>query len=293
MGESHGGARGRDKDRDALRKAAKGVKRDAVLPKKAKYSKAGREQMKEATLKGESWKGKLAMRRMAKQGGQAEGTSSNAQPLGEKPQQPKTGFNVGPRLAKGSYTGKFEKIKAGLIHNAKIKKQYAKMLKREGLVGGSGDAKMDTEEGNTDGDMEAEDLPSIPSKRKGKGRARNPDDMEQDGPSPTKPVLRKRKSSELERDEEHSPDDMDSDDADGPAPGPDLPSTSHIHPSRRDADPEPRHKRPRISEAEIDEKREKRKKDRLAWGKKTRKGQPNLGSRMDVLLGKIERTAQR
>lgn len=140
---------------------------------------------------------------------------------------------------------------------------------------------MDTEgeDNDTEQGMEAEELPSVPSKRKGKGRARNTDDMEQDGPSPTKPVLRKRKSSELDRDVERSPDDMDSDDADGPAPGPDIPSTSHIHPSRRDtSDAEPRHKRPRISEEEIDEKREKRKRDRLAWGKKTRKGQPNLVS---------------
>lgn len=169
-----------------------------------------------------------------------------------------------------------EKIKAGLIHNAKIKQQYAKVLKREGL--GGAESKMDLEEDSADEidqPMETEDLASTSSRRKGKGRMRNPDDMEQDGPSPTKPVLRKRKSSELERD----PDDMLSDDEAGPAPGPDMPSSStYVHPTRRDADPEPQHKRQRISEEELDEKREKRQRERKAWGKKTRKGQPNLVS---------------
>jgi hypothetical protein len=206
-----------------------------------------------------------------------------------------------------------EKIKAGLIHNAKIKQQYAKMLKREGL--GGGDANMDAEDDRAeaaDQPMEGQDTFLVPSKRKGKGRMRNPDDMEQDGPSPTKPVLRKRKSSELERDTERDPDAMQSDDDDeGPAPGPDVSSSStYVHPTRRDVASEPVRKRQRISEEELDEKREKRKRDRLAWGKKTRKGQPNLvrrvndlslcmraelmqrviqGSRMNVLLGKIER----
>lgn len=160
--------------------------------------------------------------------------------------------------------------------------------------------------------MEGQDTFLVPSKRKGKGRMRNPDDMEQDGASPTKPVLRKRKSSELERDTERDPDTMQSDDDDeGPAPGPDVSTSStYVHPTRRDVDPEPVRKRQRISEEELDEKREKRRRDRLAWGKKTRKGQPNLvsrlndlplcmlavlmqriiqGSRMNVLLGKIER----
>lgn len=282
---------GRQRDKIAPHKAGKS---DEIKPKRAKdklsYNKRGHEDFKEAALKSESWKGKQAVKRMQQsQGGQASG--SNANQLGQPTPgalKARTGFNVGPRLAKGSYTGKFEKIKAGLIHNAKIKKQYAKMLKREGLDGG--DSRMDTEEedNNAEGDapMEIEDPGSITSRRKGKGRMRNPDDMDQDGPSPTQPVLRKRKSSELER----APDDMSSDDEAGPAPGPDVPSSStYVHPSRRDVDPEPQRKRQRTSEAEIEQKREKRNRDRLAWGKKTRKGQPNLGSRMGVLLGKVER----
>lgn len=163
-----------------------------------------------------------------------------------------------------------------MIHNAKIKKQYAKMLKREGL--GGADSKMDVEEDNADEAdqrMDTEDLASMFSKRKGKGRMRNPDDMEQDPPLPTKPVLRKRKSSEIER----QADGMESDDEDGPAPGPDVSITStYVHPTRRDADSEPQHKRQRISEQELDEKREKRQRERQAWGRKTRKGQPNLVS---------------
>ncbi|KAK4688118.1 hypothetical protein P7C73_g2007, partial [Tremellales sp. Uapishka_1] len=48
----------------------------------------------------------------------------------------KKGFNVGPSRAgagRDAYLGKAKKIKADLIMRAKVKKQYAKVLKEEGL----------------------------------------------------------------------------------------------------------------------------------------------------------------
>ncbi|WVO14180.1 hypothetical protein L204_101811 [Cryptococcus depauperatus] len=47
---------------------------------------------------------------------------------------PKHGFNVKPaRAPKDAYLGKAKKIKANLIQRAKVKKQYAKVLRQEGM----------------------------------------------------------------------------------------------------------------------------------------------------------------
>ncbi|WVR05447.1 hypothetical protein IAU60_002463 [Kwoniella sp. DSM 27419] len=49
----------------------------------------------------------------------------------------KGGFNVRPsRAPKGAYLGKATKIKADLIERAKMKKQYAKVLREEGMSSG-------------------------------------------------------------------------------------------------------------------------------------------------------------
>ncbi|GAA5937221.1 uncharacterized protein JCM15063_002843 [Sporobolomyces koalae] len=44
----------------------------------------------------------------------------------------KRAFQVGPKLAKGAYTGHAQRIKKTLIHKAKVKKEYAKALKEAG-----------------------------------------------------------------------------------------------------------------------------------------------------------------
>lgn len=58
---------------DTVRKAGR---RDEIKPKRAKdklgFNKPGRENFKEAALKGESWKGKQAVKRMQREGGQGE-----------------------------------------------------------------------------------------------------------------------------------------------------------------------------------------------------------------------------
>ncbi|KAK8869532.1 hypothetical protein IAR55_000098 [Kwoniella newhampshirensis] len=48
---------------------------------------------------------------------------------------PKRGFQVGPsRAPRDAYLGKANKIKADLIQRAKVKRQYAKVLKTEGMA---------------------------------------------------------------------------------------------------------------------------------------------------------------
>ncbi|TIB71930.1 hypothetical protein E3Q22_03884 [Wallemia mellicola] len=51
-----------------------------------------------------------------------------------KPQRnhDKKGFSVARRAGKGAYTGKASKIKEQLIQKAKVKKEYANILKKEG-----------------------------------------------------------------------------------------------------------------------------------------------------------------
>ncbi|TIA90939.1 hypothetical protein E3P99_01352 [Wallemia hederae] len=53
-------------------------------------------------------------------------------PESSKSQQDRKGFSVARRAGKGSYTGKASKIKEQLIQKAKVKKEYANMLKKEG-----------------------------------------------------------------------------------------------------------------------------------------------------------------
>lgn len=56
-------------------------------------------------------------------------------------------------------------------------------------------------------------------------------------------------------------------------------------PSKKDK-AKPEHKKARRTAEEVEQLRERRSTDRKAWAKKTKSGQPNLNSRMEVLLGK-------
>ncbi|KAL8292026.1 hypothetical protein RQP46_001492 [Phenoliferia psychrophenolica] len=197
---------------------------------------------------------------------------------GSKPtapyQQKKGGFKVGPRLAKGSYTGHTKKIKDTLIHKATIKRQYYKDLKAEGYgdghpVAGTGSngGKLG-ERGTPDDEDEDEELDDdvapapVPAAwtsaaATGKGKARSA------APSSSRPTPSTSSSAPLP-----------------------TPSTS------TSAAPPPPAKRPRLSEPEIKLLREKKKGERQDWVKRGARGQPKLGGRVEMLLGRIKKSME-
>lgn len=190
-----------------------------------------------------------------------------------------------------------DKIKAALIRNAKIKQQYAKVLKKEGRAfptRSRDDHAEDEDMSNPDsGDHDQEDSTMTiaspfqsrtdSAQRKGKGKGRARDAMPVDLVN-TKSVLRKRKSGELENventidDAEAESDDMDINDR--PAPGPDRPPmVMQVYPSRRTSaagSALPPLKKQRMTPAELEQKRQERENERTQWAKKSRKGQPNM-----------------
>ncbi|GAA5924443.1 hypothetical protein JCM1841_001701 [Sporobolomyces salmonicolor] len=245
--------------------------------------------------------------------------------------QKKKPFQVGPKLAKGAYTGHAQRIKRTLIHKAKVKKQYAKALREEGYATGPN-------AGGVGG-----------SRGKGKARAgdeETPDVEDEEGPledEAAKEEERERLRRRLYGDDDASDDndqsDDDGDDGPGrtsrfasatkrtrqdtaspsPSPSPEpefapparsrqpLPSQSSAaaaapRPSKRSraapapsvsknpAPLPPQPKRTRLSEAEVEKLREKKRQEKREAGRKTARGQPKLGAKMDQLLGKIRRS---
>ena len=191
-------------------------------------------------------------------------------------------------------TGTADKIKASLIHNAKVKKQYAAVLKKDGLepaanqwmametvAGPSNLAEDNDSHVHGEGPSTTQDKPrneQIPSATK--------EDIE------TRRVLHTRKSSKVERDAHDITEGGD---------GHSHVSTSSalpfvrtpepfVHPSRRPGgkgilpdrseapkiDPGRPEKRARMSEKEVEQKRDDRSKEKKAWSKKNKKGQPDM-----------------
>ncbi|KAK4704453.1 hypothetical protein P7C70_g1752, partial [Phenoliferia sp. Uapishka_3] len=192
-------------------------------------------------------------------------------------QQKKGGFKVGPRLAKGSYTGHTKKIKDTLIHKAQVKKQYYKDLKAEGYgdgtgsssVGGTGsnggalgervEENLDDEEIPEEDEegMDADSRPSTSKSANAKGKARSI-------PSSAAPT-----SSKSAR----------------PTTAPSKPT-----PTPTPAPVPAPVKRPRLTSPEIAALREKKKSERTESYKRGARGQPKLGSRVEMLLGRIKKS---
>lgn len=156
-----------------------------------------------------------------------------------------------------------------MIHKAQVKKQYYKDLKAEGygdggvLANGTGsnggalgerddDAEQDSDD-SSDGGEEDDPQASVhvPAAAKGKARAAPPS-------RPAKPSATSR-----------------------PTPKP-TPAPAPV------AVPAPV-KRPRLSEPEIKQLRDKKKVDRQGWVQRGARGQPKLGSRVEMLLGRIKK----
>ncbi|SPO23330.1 uncharacterized protein UTRI_02008 [Ustilago trichophora] len=193
------------------------------------------------------------------------------------------GFQVGPKhLPDGAYLGKHKRIKAELIHKAKVKKEYYKQLKQD-KAGGSGTSANAAPLGKRGGaaavaaDTAADDsrLPFTLPKDQGRFAPENggdDDDAELDlALSGGKQDLRPRK---VEKAKNKKP----------------LP-----HPLPRAA------QRQEVPEKVWDtrtkeEKEQEREKKNELWNKASgsrigqARGQPNLGARMEVMLAKIRKS---
>lgn len=195
-----------------------------------------------------------------------------------------------------------DRIKNTLIKNAKLKKQYAKVKAQEEKASrtasgepdesmSAGSTQESDEAMSTDEDDKAEDLASPMEVDANRKRYRKPDPsrMQEDSPGSMRPKLKKRKSGEMLEVTVDSVED--GEETIAPAPGPDRPAAESsappfVHPSRRsDASKgksreiqpqEPKRKRQRLSEKEVDARREKREADKRAWAKKGKTGQPHM-----------------
>ena len=168
-----------------------------------------------------------------------------------------------------------KKIKDTLIHKATIKRQYYKDLKAEGYgdgnmisgtgsnggvlgqrgvaeEGGAGDDEAD--QGDDDGNATPASASPAAASSKGKARSR---------PSSSSSRLQPPKISAPTASTSTS------------TPTPSLPL-----------------KRPRLSELEIKVLREKKKGERQDWVKRGAKGQPKLGGRVEMLLGRIKKSME-
>jgi hypothetical protein len=207
----------------------------------------------------------------------------------------KAGFRVGPKPRKGVYTGKgkrsfsdsnlhfalllayyansyvqsadigwnslfciyiiADKIKRALIEKAKTKKAYYKTLKAEGI-----DPSSSTSQTRADEDDTATGGPKQDERAEEEEPARGGDHRDRKG---------KRRANSTQDD--------------GRRPSA---STS----TGGNTDPSQKKKKQRVSAEEVEALRRRREEERKAWAVKGKNGrQPRMASRMDVLLGRIER----
>lgn len=196
------------------------------------------------------------------------------------------GFQVGPKhLPDGAYLGKHKKIKAELIHKAKVKKEYYKQLKQAKpsqsgtssnatALGTRGSTAASSQERSSENDTAA--LPFTLPKDQGRFA---PENSEADGNaeldlafSGTKQDLRPRNTGKPKGNK--------------PLPHP-LPRAT----PRQNATEKVRDTRSR------EEKEQERLNKTKLWNKPSgsrtgqARGQPNLGARMEVMLDKIRKSA--
>ncbi|SPO22013.1 uncharacterized protein UTRI_02008_B [Ustilago trichophora] len=191
------------------------------------------------------------------------------------------GFQVGPKhLPDGAYLGKHKRIKAELIHKAKVKKEYYKQLKQD-KAGGSGTsanaAPLGKRGSAADADTAADDsgLPFLLPKDQGRFAPENGgDDSNAElnlALSGGKQDLRPRKVGKGK----------------GKKPLP--------HPLPRAAQREEVPEKVWDTRTKEEKEQEREKKNKL-WNKASgsrigqARGQPNLGARMEVMLDKIRKS---
>ncbi|KAN0061823.1 hypothetical protein ACQY0O_005816 [Thecaphora frezii] len=210
------------------------------------------------------------------------------------------GFKVGPtNLPDGAYLGKAKKIKADLIHKAKVKKAYFKQLQREGGAGSQAAGSGQTQDGGDDGENEDPDAVFLPGGKfapeddnvdflaEAENRARSragpppPSDSSSSSrrpkPSPSSLFDRRQSSKPGQRSRTHKP-----------LPHP-LPKPKQPAPTNEAANKKP------VDLRTKEEKLADRKRKQELWNKKSasatgrKRGQPDLSARMEVMLDKIKR----
>lgn len=214
---------------------------------------------------------KLTKRQLVKH--RTSATSSNGKKTG--------GFQVGPKhLPDGAYLGKHKRIKAELIHKAKVKKEYYKQLKHDKVASGSGTSSNAAplgQRGSSSRSVDNESLPFLLPKDQGRFAPENGADDEDAqldlALSGTKQDLRPRKAPGQSKTKK-------------PLPHP-LPRTQ----ARTNEDSD----RLRDTRSKQEKEQERFKKNKM-WNKPSgsrtgqARGQPNLGARMEVMLDKIRKS---
>lgn len=190
------------------------------------------------------------------------------------------GFQVGPKhLPDGAYLGKHKRIKAELIHKAKVKKEYYKQLKQDKAQSGSSGTNANAaplgQRGSAAGSAELESaLPFSLPKDQGRFAPENGDDEAQQSDLAlfgAKQDLRPKRAPKGKGKK--------------PLPHP-LPKPA----ARRDEEERVRDTRTK------EEKEQERLKQNKLWNKPSgsrtgqARGQPNLSARMDVMLDKIRKS---
>lgn len=183
-----------------------------------------------------------------------------------------------------------QKIKATLIHKAKVKKSYYKGLAAEGY-GGSGPNESELGirkrklvkpilgEQRRGPQLDAEEEPDAETPGEDPESELDSDDDEEEvkkgRPSKTKPRNNHIRSQPPSR---------------TPPPAPPTRPKPYDRPAAPPiAAPTKSALKPRLSEVEIEQIRQKKAGERKEWGKKGSRGQPKLGGRVEVLLGRIKR----
>lgn len=233
--------------------------------------------------------------------------------------------DIGPRFSdarKGTYVGHLDKLKQRLIykvwvpllmpasdalactvltlsrdHQAKVKKAYHRTLSRE--------AKENSDRLPPSGSLEPDDL--MQGKLSDAEEAEEVDDdnsmdvdtprtphftSQHSSPQPDDASRKRKASEELE-------DVVTQEEAAAPQASTSSHAAPYVHPSRRQGQLRPKKpkqketpvvlrqpKKPKRTPEEIEQLRERRERERQSWARKTKKGQPNLNARMDVLLSK-------
>lgn len=191
------------------------------------------------------------------------------------------GFQVGPKhLPDGAYLGKHKKIKAELIHKAKVKQNYYRQLKQDKAQGTSSNAApLGTRGSATSGAAELDDGPALPfTSPKDQGRFA-PENGDDEGTadlelalSGTKQDLRPKGTGKKGK---------------GKKPLP--------HPLPRAVQKEDTEEKVWDTRSKEEKEQERLKKNKM-WNKASgsrigqARGQPNLGARMEVMLDKIRKS---
>ncbi|GAA5837142.1 hypothetical protein JCM5353_007170 [Sporobolomyces roseus] len=244
-----------------------------------------------------------------------------AQPHAKK----KRAFQVGPKLAKGAYTGHAQRIKKTLIHKAKVKKEYAKALKEAGYSDPSRGRgrEEEREEMDTgpiiDVEKEEEEKERLRRRLYGDDLVDEENEMSEDEFEGDRKGDRSSRFTTRRGGEES--------DSDSPTPSPEPEEKEEIKVETKSREPLPSQataakdgrpksrggkgrgkkptlpppvpevkktqlppKRPKLTEAEVEKIREKKRAEKRDAGRKTQRGQAKLGAKMEGLLGKIQRS---